>query len=86
MWIRQFVHFDDLIHFLDQRVALNLVDTPDLLPSTTSEVIRLQYDTDFNPHFSVVDLVSGTSTPYLGNYTLKILGAGSSVELIKIWG
>jgi hypothetical protein len=71
--------------FSDQRVSLNLVDTPELLSSSTSEVIRLQYDMEFYPHFSIEDLVSNTTSPYTGNYTLRILGAGATVEQIKMW-
>ncbi|XP_063675964.1 uncharacterized protein LOC134812460 isoform X2 [Bolinopsis microptera] len=68
-----------------QKVSLSQVDTPNLLVSTTSEIIRLQYDQDFHPKFSIHDLVSGGDIPYLGNYTLTILGSGTTVEQIEMW-
>ena len=80
-----FKHSNVIHPFLDQKVSLSQVDTPNLLVSTTSEVIRLQYDQDFHPKFSIRDLVSGADLPYSGNYTLTILGSGATVEQIKMW-
>ncbi|KAL5265581.1 hypothetical protein ACHWQZ_G006338 [Mnemiopsis leidyi] len=69
-----------------QQVSLNLVDTPDLLLGSTRDLARVLYDKEFYPNFVVEDLVSGTSLPYLGNYSLTILGAGPSAEQISLWG
>ena len=64
-------------------MSLSRANTPRLLHLTTDDVIHVQFEDVFRPRFEITDLVSGTSKPYHGNYSLQFRGAGQSIEEIK---